>query len=174
MGCFWNLRLHCLNNCRYHLFRSRRLQLIPIWQNSERLLQGSELHRPPSSRSWYYSTWFRAAELHNNCICVRCHEWAWLHCPSSPQCKYQLLCVGTLLRSDYSQSIPLLTVLFATTCHSTVFLHRRSTITHMRFANTYLSTTKPTEDHSNQWKHWGAPSLNSDSVYKIVAPTQMP
>lgn len=94
MGCFWNLHLHCLNNCRYHLFRSRWLQLIPIWQNSERLLQGSELHRPPSSRSWYYSTWFRAAELHNNCICVHCHRWAWPHCPSSPQCKYQLLCVG--------------------------------------------------------------------------------
>lgn len=91
---------------------------MAIWQNLEALLQGCGLHSLSSSASWYYSTWFRAAELHNNCFCVLSHGWAWLHCPSSPQCKYQLLCLGSLLGSGYSQTIPLLTVLFAMTCHS--------------------------------------------------------
>lgn len=115
MDCFWNLYVRCLNNCRLSLVQKLQTQRMSICQNLEELLQ-DRLHRPSSFTSRYYFTWFRAAEL-PNCFCVLSHGWAWLHCPSSPPCKYQLLRLGSLLRAGYSQTPPLLTVLLAMTCH---------------------------------------------------------
>lgn len=171
---FWNLHLRCLNNCRYHLLRSCRHQLMSVWQNLEGLLQDCGLHSPSSPTSWYYSTLFKAAELHNNWFCVLSHGWAQLHCPGSPQCKYQLLCLGSLLRSGYSQTIPLLTALFAMTCHSWP-LRRSSPQSHMwDLQMPIFLAPNPLKTIRDQGKHWDAPSLHSDSVYTTVAPAERP
>lgn len=45
------------------------VSLAELW-----LLWCCELHSPSSSSSWYHSTWFRAAELPNNCL----HPLPWM------------------------------------------------------------------------------------------------
>lgn len=82
-----------------------RHQLMSICQNL-RLLRCCELHSPSSSSSWYHSTWFRAAELHNNFF----HPLPWMGMAALSwftSLQIQLLCLGTLFRSE---SIPLLAV----------------------------------------------------------------
>lgn len=79
---------------------------MSIWQNL-RLQWCYELHSPSSSSSWYHSIQIRAAELHYNDL----YPVPWMGMAALSQftsVQIQLLCLGTLLRSDHSQSLPLL------------------------------------------------------------------